>query len=115
MPVTDSDQRRHTRHTLSHPLVVIDSATEERIGTLVNLSFEGLMLIGSKEVNDGSVYQCHILLNPDASHTTALNFGIECLWTDEADSEGKYWSGYRIIDLSEENKTVLTNLITQLQ
>lgn len=112
MQAMGSEKRRHERIQLSSPLKAIDTLSGDCLGLLVNVSFEGLMLIGEKPVVDGAVYQVEIPLGDEGAQT--LSAGIECLWSSEADSEDKNWSGYRIIDISEDGKLLLEKIVSQL-
>lgn len=106
------EKRRQPRVELSNPLKVIDTMSSESLGLVVNLSADGMMLIGEKALVDGAVYQAEMPLNPDEDAT--LKVGIECLWVSEADSENKNWSGFKIIDISEEDKTFLADLVASI-
>ncbi len=112
MPTTPSDQRRHTRYPLNRPVFVVNTVSSERLGTLVNVSEEGLMVFGDQPVRDGHVFQVNVTDEATSEHI--LYLGIECLWTNDADTESKIWSGYRIIDISDTDKELLSALIAQL-
>lgn len=103
------DKRRHERIRVSQPLKAIDTLSNDELGLVVNVSLEGMMLLGHKAVVDGAVYQANIAVDEKV-----LSLGVECLWTSEADSDAKSWSGYRIVDISEDNKSVLEALIEAL-
>lgn len=104
--------RRHPRYEPKKPLNVYDTLSDERMGLLANLSAEGMMIIGNKDVVEGAVYQVRVPL--DSFDTDMVDLGIECLWSTEAGAEQKYWSGYQIIDISDSDKTVLKVLIDAL-
>lgn len=106
-----SDKRIHPRYSLNRPLIIFDSQSEERLGALVNVSEDGLMLLGERPCHDGNIYQVHIPLNMES---VVLALGIECLWASDPDTDGKLWSGFRIIDISDSDKGLLVELIEQL-
>lgn len=111
MQAMGSDKRRHERVEIARPLKVIDTMSNQSLGLVVNISLEGLMLIGEKAVVDGAVYQVELPVN---NGDETLKLGIECLWSSEADSENKNWSGYRVIDICDEDKAALNSLIDQI-
>ena len=111
MQAMGNEKRRHERVQITSPLQVIDTISDEVLGLVVNLSLEGLMLLGEKLVVDGAVYQIKMPLAGEGS--PELSAGIECLWSSEADSETKNWSGYRIIDIDDDNRSLLTKVIEQ--
>ena len=112
MQALDRDKREHKRFQLPNPLDVIDTISKNSLGELVNISAKGLMLLGDKPILDGSVYQVKVRLTESGQHF--LFMGIECLWKSESGSRTKYWSGYRIIDISDQNQTLLDRLIASL-
>lgn len=112
MQVMGIEKRRHQRFELTNPLKVFDTFSNDMLGLVVNVSLQGLMLIGEKDVVDGAVYQVEIPLGADGE--PILSIGVECLWASEADIEFKSWSGYRIIDISDENQALLENMISKM-
>ena len=112
MQVLDRDKREFKRFQLPNPLDVIDTISKNSLGVLVNISAKGLMLLGDRPIFDGSVYQVKVRLTENGQHF--LLMGIECLWKSESDSRTKYWSGYRIIDISDGNQVLLDRLIASL-
>jgi hypothetical protein len=104
--------RRHPRFEPRKPLHVYDTLSQVKMGLLANLSEEGMMIIGDKDVVDGAVYQIAVPL--DSYEKDVLNVGVECLWSADAEVDKQYWSGYRIIDISDDNKLTLGLLIDAL-
>ena len=105
--------RRHPRFEPKKPLNVYDTLSETRMGLLANLSAEGMMIIGDKDVVDGAVYQVDVPL--DSHSEDKFTAGIECLWSTEAEIDNQYWSGYRIIDISDADQETLSHLIDVLE
>ena len=114
MPNTHSELRRHPRYSINRPLLVVNTLSAQKLGTLVNLSEEGLMLLGEEALGDGNVYQVSIAVSTGDSPEDVINIGIECLWVSAADSEDKVWSGHRIIDISETDQILMSALISQM-
>ncbi|WP_096085351.1 PilZ domain-containing protein [Agaribacterium haliotis] len=106
-----SELRKSERHELHKPLLVKNCISAEVLGTLVNLSSEGLMLLGPAEVNEGGVYQVEIAFSDGVS---VLTMGLECLWVNPGAEESQVWSGYKIIDISDDAQALLEQCIAQL-
>lgn len=115
MQVTNSEMRKHPRFDLKQPLRVIDNLSGEDMGMLVNVSQEGMMLLGDKTIVNDGVYQIHIPLKSEAEKDLSLSMGVECLWSNSDDADGKNWSGFRIIDISAHEQSMLNHMIEQLQ
>jgi len=108
-----SEKRRSERFDVSSPLNVVDTISAQSLGIIVNVSAEGMMVLGAKDIVEGAVYQVDVPIT--SADNRILKLAIECLWSAEADSGGKYWSGYQVIDISDDNKVVLDQLISELQ
>lgn len=106
----NKEKRSHERVDFDHSIVVYKENTNVSIGTLVNISENGLMLFGAPGVVEGNLYPVTIAL----SSTTVLEMTLECLWISDADSEDKVWSGYVIDQISEEEQDLLNLTVTEL-
>jgi hypothetical protein len=106
--------RKHPRFDLKQPLRVVDTLSGDDMGMLVNVSQEGMMLLGDKPIVSDGVYQVSIPLKSIPKEDISLSIGVECLWTNDADIEGKNWSGFRIIDISAHEQSMLNHMIEQL-
>jgi len=111
---TNSDMRKHPRFNLKQPLLVVDDLSGENMGTLVNISQEGMMVFGNKTVVSDGVYHVSMPLKSEAGDDIVLSLGIECLWSNADDNDGKNWSGFKIIDISSEQQASLNQMIEQL-
>ncbi len=71
------------------------------------------MILGERDIVESAVYQASVslLVNDQES---ALSLGIECLWVSDADSDDKQWCGFRIIDISPDDRSLLAEVIEQL-
>lgn len=115
MQAKESNKRSSERFELTKPLTVKDPLDDSIIGTLVNISADGLMVLGAQKVVDGCVYNVKIDVGTVTSGSQTLHLGLECLWVSEADCESKLWSGYKIIDISSDDKKLLNMIIEQLE
>ncbi len=70
---------------------------------MANLTPEGLMLISREPIRLSSIFQMRIKVPPPADRMEQVCFGAESVWTAKAGDEGGYfWSGFSIIDISDE-------------
>jgi hypothetical protein len=101
LPRTDADANIH----------VHDVNTGRQLGRMVNLSDEGMMLIGREPVERNLVFQLELALeSPHRGHKN-LHCGVESLWSSKADQSGHYWTGFRIIDISLEAAEIIDSLV----
>ena len=104
------EQRRKRRVAIADYLEVTDTHSGKVLGQLVNLSADGLMLMGPGCITPGTIYQ---LMIPLQTHTGAepLLLGAENLWCHDANESGSYWSGFQIIDISPQHREILTGIV----
>ena len=109
------EQRVHQRFELNRPLTVRNAITQDLLGTVVNLSRDGLMLLGSVQVHDSGVYQVEIPLSNQGAQPIVLVMGIECLWVNGGERDEKIWSGFKVIDIDDNNQHLLDECIKSLR
>lgn len=109
-----SDERRREPRldTLSLSLFVYDNLKDELLGTLVNLSRGGLMVLSGAQCDPGGVLQID-LRSSTAPDIPTLPMGIKIAWVSAANTAGSYWIGARIIGISDEDAEKLEALLTR--
>ena len=106
------EHRKSPRVTLAEQVEIRDAHTGRVLGQLVNLSVEGLMLVGPAGVAPGTVCQLRVPLDDNGKRTELL-IGAESLWCNDANDSGTYWSGFQIIDISPEHRHILVRMVDQ--
>ena len=105
-----TEKRRAERKQPTNRVMVRDTLSGELLGQLGNITPEGLMLIGDEAVREGSTFQLSLTLaDPTDNTETHFNIGATSLWTMIAAS-GNHWSGFQIIDISEQQQEALSSL-----
>ncbi len=105
-----TEQRRKRRIDMAERLDVMDAHTGAVLGQLVNLSADGLMLVGPGCIAPGTLYQLTIPLET-ATEAEPLVVGAESLWCQDANQSGAYWCGFQIIDISPQHRLVLAAIV----
>jgi hypothetical protein len=108
-----SNQRRHVRIHLKHPVSALDLMTGRGVGEVVNITTEGLMLVMEEALESGGIYQLALTLPEPLNGESVINLGAECLWSSEASVAKRYWAGFQIIDLSIEAENMIKALIQE--
>ncbi len=106
-----SNQRRHRRVYLSTDVAVFDVISGERMGEVVNITVEGLMLVTERAMETGSIYQLALALPESVDEHQVINVGAECLWSSPTSVAGHNWAGFQIIDASSVAETLIQHLI----
>ncbi len=93
------DERRYQpRVAPQQPMELIDSSTGKRMGRVVDLSEEGLMIFSEIHIEAESIWQC-VLISQDGAE---VPLGAECLWSRSGGDQQHCWAGFHIIDISDE-------------
>jgi hypothetical protein len=117
-----ANRRKHPRHNLRDVVRVVDRATGQSVGTVANLSLEGLMVVNNTPLNLDCIYQLSVcvdgsVLGDAAGKTYELHLGVDCLWNSPAAAvtAAAYWSGCQIIDVADADLAVIQRLIDTLE
>jgi len=97
------EMRTHNRVEVSEVIHVTDRQTGETLGQLVNISEEGFMLLGTQPVTEDNIFQLSLEFDNESGNTSPIQTGVECLWCHASDDQTQFWSGYYIIDISDED------------
>ncbi len=95
-------ERRLTRHAVSSVVDIYDKDRETYIGRLVNIHQEGLMLMGDVRLEIDHLYQLQLQLPSPINGRSVVSMGVDCLWTRASEDNRQHWSGFHIIDISDE-------------
>ena len=106
-----NEKRKSPRKIASENLEVHDQITGTQVGKVVNISAEGLMLLSHEPFSIGSVHPFDLKLPNLIKNHSKISFGAEAVWSTEAAQPGSYWTGFKVIDISEENVLTIDDLI----
>lgn len=105
------EKRRLPRAVADTNVLVQDVNTGLHLGLVVNLSGEGMMLIGPEPVESNRIFQLELELESPHRGHKSLRCGVESLWSSKAHQIGRYWTGFHIIDISLEAAEILESLV----
>ncbi|MGN6314276.1 MAG: PilZ domain-containing protein [Rhodanobacteraceae bacterium] len=101
------EQRRARRKRVSEPIEVMDALSGESLGRIGNLSRDGMMLIGRRKLGDGALYQARFQLHDPQGAPCVIEAGLHEMWGEPAAVPGQYWTGLRIVSLSDDDAAAL--------
>jgi hypothetical protein len=105
------EQRQTPRTVVDQILEVNDQVTGTSLGRVVNISAEGFMLLSEEPVITGSVYQLSLIAPQPSEMKEPIKFGAEVVWCTEASQPESYWSGFHIIDISNDDALMIDEMI----
>jgi hypothetical protein len=98
-----SEFRRAKRRKVGYNVEVIDTMTELPIGRLSNLSETGMLMIAHNRLATDALFQLRLRLPDPTGVERMLEVGAHELWADDAAAPGQIWTGFRFIDLSQDD------------
>lgn len=107
-----TEYRRAKRRQAEDVIEVVDLMTEKTIGRIGNVSESGMLTIGGEKLYDDALYQLRFNL-PAPGRSVPITVGAHHLWSDDANRPGQVWSGFRFIDVSQEDLRLLRQWIEQ--
>lgn len=106
-----SDKRRLARKVANIILEISDHNTGSRLGQVVNVTTEGLLLISKKPIAVDAVFQMDMHLNESVGDVEKITFGATALWSSPARQAESYWTGFHIIDISPETSAIIEQMV----
>ena len=106
------EKRGIPRTTANSNVMALDVNSGRKLGRVANLSPEGMMLICPQPLENNRVFQLELELEAPLHGHSNLGCGVESLWHSKASESGRYWVGFRIIDISPEAADIIDALIT---
>lgn len=107
------DKRRHERLSLGDKgwqAALVDQVSGATLGTVVNLSPAGMMLITSHAMGVESLHQVECIATGPAGQNLRFSLGTLVLWQTQASQQDTYWAGLQIIDIDEPSQNRLASL-----
>jgi hypothetical protein len=111
------EKRKHARIALKPAgwqAELIDQLSGEKLGDVVNLSTNGLMMITSKPIESDSLYQLECISRGPYDQVARFSAGVSVLWTSPASQPNTTWAGLEIIDINLESRQALLALSVKL-
>lgn len=107
------EHRSHQRTKPEAVITIKNMVSGEPLGELVNITAEGLMLLTDEFIENGSIYQMVLYGTTFEGKQVEFNVGAECVWSRNAGTQDRFWSGYHIIDASQQAKEIIASLIEE--
>lgn len=108
----EQERRRSSRYQLNVQVDVVDQASRDLLGVLVDIHLEGFLMMGELSFRPDCLYQVALIPHTPADHQLdAIPMGIDCLWTRGMGQQDRVWAGCQIIDLAGHAGEQLAQLI----
>jgi len=109
------DKRVSERKPTAGLIEVLDLTRGQTVGHLANISSGGFMLVAREyAIEPNMVFQFRFFFPKPIMGRDSIDCGAESLWSDPAMGEKGCWAGFQIIDISDEDARLISNLIDSL-
>ncbi len=95
-------------------LSAINVVDNQPLGIIGNLSADGLMLIVGQSLSPGGIVQMRVEATDDVV-TPPIHIGARVLWCTPASSPQEYWAGLETIDIGDDDRQRVQDLLTYLR
>ena len=103
------EKRKHKRINLIYYLEIYDNSTDKHLGSLVDITPEGLMMISEEEISSDKDYYLKLILPESTYGKKAISFMANSRWAKEDVNPAFFASGYQIVDIGPvESETIAT-------
>lgn len=107
------ERRRHKRHELKDRFEVLDQDTGESIGHLINISSQGILMIGKPGFEVGQNLQLIILLTKKLLGKKTLYIDSRCAWVKPDTDPEYHLYGLEFVDVPPEEIGLIAILIVE--
>jgi hypothetical protein len=105
------NRRRENRVDIRSGIYVWDEIEDALMGQLANVSYGGMLVITEHALPINAVYQVRIQPRKASTALPPFTLGVETLWAQPGPGHHSYWVGMRIVDVSEDGKARLRELM----
>ena len=102
-------------HCRSSSFSVIDSNTHEPVGQLVDISFEGMRIVGNEELHLGNSFSLVVDLSHEINGCKHINVEAWCRWCNKPEKSSHYYAGFKFHTISEKDLEVIDYIIRSCQ
>jgi hypothetical protein len=107
MTIDRKIQRRH----LIYYLRVFEQDTDRQLGSLVDITPEGIMLVSDKPVELGRTYSLRMELPTEVYNEGTMLFDAVCVWSKNDVNPEFYDSGFKLVGVGPEQELCIKHLM----
>jgi hypothetical protein len=108
-----NEYRRSKRRRAPETIEVFDVMSEQVVGRVGNLSETGMLALTTVELMDDALYQLRFKLIDRNGRPCPIEVGAHQLWSDAANVDGHFWTGFRFIDIGHDAAACLREWIEE--
>lgn len=105
------ERRKYPRKDLLLFANVYDSKSGKIVGTLLNITLEGAMVLSESKIDADNTMELHIKLPEDLVHKNELVFTANSRWCGPDINPEFFDVGYQFANVSEEDGQIIQTII----
>ncbi len=102
----------HRRHLMFH-LRVYDADSGRELGTLTDVSPEGLLVTGDRRLTLGRRFRMFMRLPPALTARERIDFSATVAWSNNQANPAFHDTGFRDLELDGEDRGILESLMDE--
>jgi hypothetical protein len=111
MMSTGQDKRKLERRHLIYYLRIFNLPGGELLGHLIDITPEGMMIIGEESIPAGQDFDLHMDLPADIMGKAWIEFKAHSKWSRKDVDPSFYGTGFHLVDVSAEDRNIINRLI----
>ncbi len=92
-------QRNRPRKNTPHPVKVLDAETGKVLGRVVDITADGMMVVGSAKIESGVVMDLRIILPRMVDGKMDITVQAEIVWSGQDTNPSFFKSGFRFLNM----------------
>lgn len=105
------NRRKLERRRVEISVVAHNGVDDEPLGKLVNIHEEGLMIMSEGPLQTDNIYQLELVLTTPIDNENSIPVVADCLWQSPANTDGSYWVGFKIVEVSNKSIDLISRLV----
>jgi hypothetical protein len=106
-----TEKRKIKRRYLLYYMRVYDAITRQQIGSLVDITPGGIMIVGEHTIPVGQTFHLRMELTYEVAEKPYMEFSALSKWSKPDISPSMYNSGFEISDLSPEDAVIIRHIV----
>lgn len=108
------DKRKLKRRHLIYYLRVVDKATGNLLGFLVNITPQGIMIMSENPIPVGKTFRLQALVPDVTGEKTYLEFDAQSRWCERSINTDFYDTGFELLNVDSDAFLSIQDIINEL-
>ena len=104
------DKRKSKRRYLLYYMRIYDTTTRQQIGNLVDITEQGMMIVGEHPIPEGQISHLRMELSNEVSNKPNMEFSARSKWCKPDVTPNMYNTGFEILDLAPEDAEIIRRI-----